>query len=41
MKVLKILFGKKDQSCCEVKMVEKVDSESCCKEEEKREEKRK
>lgn len=37
MKVLKSLFGKKDQSCCEVKIVEKVESESCCKEEEKRE----
>lgn len=41
MNVLKSLFGKKDQTCCEVKIVEKVEVESCCKEEkEKREEKK-
>ncbi|WP_269748520.1 hypothetical protein [Robertmurraya korlensis] len=39
MNVLKSLFGKKDQSCCEVKIIEKVDKETSCKEDEKREEK--
>lgn len=39
MNILKSLFGKKDQSCCEVKIVEHVENESCCKKKEKKAEK--